>query len=569
MTKRTGTDMSTPTTGITDTNVAPARTDRIWATDNPPSRKWPLYTRGNVGEVFPEVVLPFTWDLIGKAAEDGWRQAFVKMGLVADGDFPDDEDMIILSVFGGYCYINASYVRILGVRAPGGKVENIDTMFFGESDAPAYEKHDGDKNLRATLRVGRTLLRLLSTKSLPALEHDKVKVERFVARYPGDDASNDELMSYCLSFRPFFEHLFSRHIDNTFSNALVSGAMTDLVVKAGTPELLVSILAGIGDIESAAPSAAMWELSRLAPDTDGYRTGFDRFLVEFGMRGPNEWDLGSDPWAFRPAMATAAIDAMRDADPSHAPTSQVGRLTVERNDAVAEVRAALNPIDRFQFDKAYEATKLFSQARERSKTTVITAIHAVRRAQRAMHFRAVDAGGVAERWKSCLLDVDQFTRYLDDPSAFTDLIDERAALHTRLTDLVPPFIVETSVPGIEHWSPRAGLGEPLASGATISAIPGCPGVARGRARIVLDPGEPGDLGPGDVLIAPITDPSWTPLFLAVEAVVVDVGATMSHAVIVSRELGIPCVVSAVGATRTIPDGAEIEVDGNTGLVTLL
>ena len=60
---------------------------KIWATDNPPSAKWPLYTRGNVGEVFPEVVLPFTWDLIGQAAEDGWREAFVRMGLVAVGDF--------------------------------------------------------------------------------------------------------------------------------------------------------------------------------------------------------------------------------------------------------------------------------------------------------------------------------------------------------------------------------------------------------------------------------------------------------------------------------------------------
>ena len=94
-------------------------------------------------------------------------------------------------------------------------------------------------------------------------------------------------------------------------------------------------------------------------------------------------------------------------------------------------------------------------------------------------------------------------------------------------------------------------------------------MATGRARIVLDPAEPGDLGPGDVLVAPITDPSWTPLFLAVEAVVVDVGAVMSHAVIVSRELGIPCVVSAVGATASIPDGAMIQVDGNTGEVTIL
>lgn len=543
--------------------------EKIWETDNAPSAAWPLYTRGNVGEVFPEVVLPLTWDLIGKSAEDGWRQAFVKMGLVATGDFSDEEDMIILSVFGGYCYLNASYIRLLGVRAPGGRVENIDTMFFGESDAPAYEPSDGDKNFRSTLMLGKTVLRLLSTKELPALEQDKVKVDRFIDRYPGDDASNEELMAYCISFRPFFEHLFFRHIDNTFSQALVSGAMTDLVVKAGKAELLVSILGGIGDIESAAPAAAMWKLSRLEADSPEYAAGFERFLDDFGSRGPNEWDIGSDPWDYRPEMATAAIDAMRGADEAHAPSTQVARLSTRRDEALAEVRGELNRIDRFQFDKAHRATVLFSQARERSKTTVIKAIHAVRRAQNAMHLSAAANGGTDARWKSCLLNVEEFSRYLDDPGAFRDLIEERAELHGRLSSLIPPFIVDGTVPDLETWDERASTGSAMSSGDTIQGIAGCPGVARGRARVVLDAGQPGDLGPGDVLVAPITDPSWTPLFLAAEAVVVDVGATMSHAVIVSRELGIPCVVSAVGATRSIPDGAEIEVNGDTGVVTIL
>jgi rifampicin phosphotransferase len=73
----------------------------------------------------------------------------------------------------------------------------------------------------------------------------------------------------------------------------------------------------------------------------------------------------------------------------------------------------------------------------------------------------------------------------------------------------------------------------------------------------------------DVLVAPLTDPSWTPLFLAVEAVVVNVGAILSHAVIVSRELGIPSVVSVTDATKIIPNGALIEVDGANGTVTIL
>ena len=100
-------------------------------------------------------------------------------------------------------------------------------------------------------------------------------------------------------------------------------------------------------------------------------------------------------------------------------------------------------------------------------------------------------------------------------------------------------------------------------------LPGCPGTARGRARVITDPADPTALQPGDVLVAPLTDPAWTPLFVPAEAVVVDVGAIMSHAVIVSRELGIPCIVSATDATKRIPDGALVEVDGSAGTVTVI
>jgi phosphohistidine swiveling domain-containing protein len=69
--------------------------------------------------------------------------------------------------------------------------------------------------------------------------------------------------------------------------------------------------------------------------------------------------------------------------------------------------------------------------------------------------------------------------------------------------------------------------------------------------------------------SPITHPSWTPLFLAAGGVIVDVGAVMSYSVIVSRDLGIPCAVSVTDATRIIPNGALIELDGDTGAVTIL
>ena len=106
-------------------------------------------------------------------------------------------------------------------------------------------------------------------------------------------------------------------------------------------------------------------------------------------------------------------------------------------------------------------------------------------------------------------------------------------------------------------------------GDTIPGTAGSPGVVQGRARIVRDPTNPPDLLPGDIMVAPLTDPAWTPLFLAVDGVVVNVGGQVSHAVIVSRELGIPCVVSVEDATERIEDGTVIEVNGTMGEVTII
>ena len=96
----------------------------------------------------------------------------------------------------------------------------------------------------------------------------------------------------------------------------------------------------------------------------------------------------------------------------------------------------------------------------------------------------------------------------------------------------------------------------------------CAGVARGTVRIIRDPADPRLLEPGDILVAPITDPAWTPLFLAVAGVVVEVGAQQSHAAIVARELGIPAIVGVADATTRLIDGQLIEIDGATGIVTV-
>jgi pyruvate,water dikinase len=100
----------------------------------------------------------------------------------------------------------------------------------------------------------------------------------------------------------------------------------------------------------------------------------------------------------------------------------------------------------------------------------------------------------------------------------------------------------------------------------LQGTPGSPGVVQGQARILKDVSEFGKLRPGDVLVAPVTNPAWTPLFQRAVAVVVDAGGAASHAAIVAREYGIPAVMSTMNGTKELKDGQWIQVDGSRGLV---
>jgi pyruvate,water dikinase len=95
---------------------------------------------------------------------------------------------------------------------------------------------------------------------------------------------------------------------------------------------------------------------------------------------------------------------------------------------------------------------------------------------------------------------------------------------------------------------------------------GSPGLASGPARIIRDSSEFGKLQPGDVLVAPVTNPAWTPLFKNAAAVVVDTGGLASHAAITAREFGVPAVMGTLNGTQKLSDGQWIQVDGSRGLV---
>ena len=113
------------------------------------------------------------------------------------------------------------------------------------------------------------------------------------------------------------------------------------------------------------------------------------------------------------------------------------------------------------------------------------------------------------------------------------------------------------------------LAKPEEVGATCVGAAGAPGVVEGTARVIMGPHEWGKVQAGDIMVAPLTMATWTPLFSTIKAVVTDHGGMLSHPVIVGREYGIPAVVGTGDATKKIKDGDRIRVDGNLCRVYVL
>ncbi len=102
---------------------------------------------------------------------------------------------------------------------------------------------------------------------------------------------------------------------------------------------------------------------------------------------------------------------------------------------------------------------------------------------------------------------------------------------------------------------------------TLQGVPASPGIVTALARVILDPNA-AHLEPGEILVAPSTDPGWTPLFFKAAGLVMDAGGAMAHGAIVAREYGIPAVVGVAGATERIITGSCLTVDGSTGTIIL-
>ncbi|MDQ1394963.1 MAG: rifampicin phosphotransferase, partial [Acidimicrobiaceae bacterium] len=492
--------------------------DRFF-TDNDPDPRYPIYTRANAGEVMPEPVSPLSTTLgMLNGGDLGWRDAYVRFGTFDPVEIEGDNPVAI-GQFGGYLYLNMSCTRIYGVRMPGLTPEMVDFQYFGEMPGiPPYseEARPTDESPEHTLKLASFLNDyIFGRDDLPELRKDRDDVDAFIATRPDlSTASNGQLVQRARDTMPWYRRLFDQHIGVSAGSGVGIGTVAGICQAIGRPELTMTLIAGVGEVDSAAPSWAMWDMGRTvaasadltaefnagvtglldrirassSPDADAFLKAFDEFLTRFGARGPDEWEFRSRPWGVRPELPLAAIDRMRLAGEDAAPQTHTDRYIHEREEATKAVLTALEGNDEAlgQFQAGLRSALLFSAGRERSKTNNIKIVHEVRVAMRELGRRMVEAGHLDNIEQVFMLVDDELDAFVADPASFSDIVRQREEQYLALFDLEPPFIVYKTVPPMSEWrrKDRADM-DKSAVGTVLSGIPGCPGKARGRARVVL------------------------------------------------------------------------------------
>ena len=548
-----------------------------WLTDWQRSARMPFYTRANAGEVLADPASPLGWTLVfERGLLPGWLRGMVEFGIYRDGEL-DARRPPVVGTFGGYFYINLSHCRVMAIRM-GMTVAAFDAALLGNAAAaPPYQPHPQDPCPECSAKVSQTIAGILGADGFPRIEAD---LERVLARRRGRPdlaaLSPAGLVAYARSFLPELDNAFAVHDFSTLGSAVGPAMLAEACAAAGQPAALLDLISGYGDVPSASPSWGLWRLSRLANDSPEFAEDLERFLADFGQRGPNEWDIRAVSWEAGPHQVLALVDSMRRMPDEDSPDARHARLQAARAAAAERIRGAL-PDDaaRQGFDVALRSAARTIPLREKTKLIAVTAINEVRMAMRELGRRGVAAGYFGAPEDVMMLLESELDDYAADPARFAPVIGERLAQYLALFELEPPFIIDADPAPLPSWPRRArprppGTGNSGAKpGEVLRGIGGSAGRYTGRARVGIDLPAAMALEPGEILVAPLTDAAWTPLFLVAGAVVADVGALNSHAVVVSRELGIPCVLSLGDATARLRDGMVLEVDGTAGTVTVV
>ncbi|OBG47716.1 hypothetical protein A5672_06545 [Mycobacterium alsense] len=533
--------------------------------DTPIDPRFPTYLATNLSEALPGPFSPSSASVTVRGLRAGG--VAIAERLRPGGIIQREIAMRTVAVFAHRLYGAITSAHFMAETVPFAKPATIVSKsgFFGPSMAslpifgeqrPPIETGRARRRLRTLRNIGVFAVNLVglsagSAKDTRALAADVDRLERLAGGDLSrlDDprlhsvillARDDVVYSWvlasgsfmlCAAYNVLLRGLWGRDAAPPAGPELVSArsveAVQRLVVAARRDPKVTGALADPGP-----------HLERLAADAPGFYAAVRDELGLIGHRGPAELEMLSTSYADDPEllirMVTRAMSAPAAAQPTHP------RIPLRARPVAALFARQLRD-------------------REARRDKMVRANWVLRALLRECGRRLAGAGALAGPDDVFYLLVDE----IDAPPAdVAKLVARRREEQRGLAGVVPPTVFSGS------WQPTGTSSPALAGGDTLRGVGVCGGRVRGRVRIVR-PETIDDLQPGEILVAEVTDVGYTAAFCYAAAVVTELGGPMSHAAVVAREFGFPCVVDVQGATKSLPPGAMVEVDGATGEIRVL
>lgn len=298
------------------------------------------------------------------------------------------------------------------------------------------------------------------------------------------------------------------------------------------------------------------------------RDAIQAYLDEYGMRCGGEIDITRPRWSERPVTLVPAIlgNIKNFAPGAGARRFEQGRKEAENKEReVLERLRALADGDRKaeETKRMIDRVRTFMGYREYPKYGMVSRYFVYKRALLNEAERLVQSHVLSEKEDIFYLRFQELHDVVRTHQVDEQLIRQRKESFRSYEALTPPRVLTSDGEAVAGRYRR----DHLPSGALVG-LPVSAGTVEGRARVILNMAE-ANLEPGDILVTAFTDPSWTPLFVAIQGLVTEVGGLMTHGAVIAREYGLPAVVGVEQATRRIRDGQRIRVHGTDGYVEIL
>jgi phosphoenolpyruvate synthase/pyruvate phosphate dikinase len=343
----------------------------------------------------------------------------------------------------------------------------------------------------------------------------------------------------------------------TTEMGLLTGDLADMIRKA--PDL-------IKEFENEDYGTLLSRINQLG-GYDEFKQKFKAFMDKYGMRAASEIDMATDRWIENPEPLAKSIMAIVKTSTESAHRKDYQETVASAKQAAAElvkeVESKCGKIKSKVMGRLVRVLRNILPAREHPKYLIMNLMMICKQALLEEAKVLVQKGQLHDARDIFYVGFWELYQAIQNHESLIGLVEQRKEEYLRFGKLNAPRILTSDGEEIKVSYHRENLPEGALAGMPVSA-----GVIEGIARVITDPAK-ASINKGEILVAPFTDPGWTPLFINAAGLVMEVGGLLTHGTVVAREYGIPAVVGITDATKKIKSGQKIRVDGNAGFVVVV